>query len=123
MTPAGHVFVYLSMLCNETMCFGAKSLQGGKHPKQAGNRQAFQAACLFNLDCSECSWFCADAWNMLYGAAQENWETEAQLDELHAAATNAKRNIETISKVSCPDHCKGSWILASKTPSYLKIAT
>lgn len=44
--------------------------------------------------------FHADAWNMLHGASQENWETEANLDELHAAATNAKRNIETISKVS-----------------------
>ncbi len=41
----------------------------------------------------------ADAWNMLHGMAQESWETEGQIDELHAAATNAKRSIENISKV------------------------
>lgn len=43
---------------------------------------------------------CADAWNMLMGSAQEDWGTEADIDDLHNAATAAKHKIANLSKVS-----------------------
>jgi len=44
----------------------------------------------------------ADAWNMLYGSAKEGWGSECQITELHNAATEAKRNYESLAKVCLP---------------------
>ena len=41
----------------------------------------------------------ADAWNMLYGSAREDWGSEANIDELHNSATAAKHSVDNMSKV------------------------
>ena len=58
----------------------------------------------------ECYWknanLVADAWNLLFGAAKDEWATEADIDELHNAATAAKHNIDNLSKVSLAERAQ-----------------